>query len=80
MRLKNLAQTKLKLVWMKAACLAMNQGDPAIARHVPKVLEMVAKALADNFKPLGLNDSDHPLRTEYVIVTHLVKSLGMSQQ
>ena len=74
------SETKLKLVWMKAACLALNQGDPAIAQHIPKVLGMVAKALTENFKPLGLNDSDHPLRTEYVIVTHLVKSLGMSQQ
>ena len=73
-------ETKLKLAWMKASCLALNQNDPMIKDHLPKVMGMVLKSLGEGFKVLGLNDSNNPLRSEYIIVTHLVKSLGMTQQ
>ena len=72
-------KTKLKLAWIKASCLALNVSDKTIAKHVPKILGSVQESLQKNFQPLGLKDnSNHPLRTEYVMVTHLVKSLSMS--
>ena len=72
-------KTKLKLAWIKAACLSLDTSDESIKSHIPKVLGNVQESLKKHFTILKIDtNSQHPLRTEYVMVTHLVKSLSMT--
>eukprot|EP00943_MAST-04B_sp_MAST-4B-sp1_P003597 g3597.t1 len=72
-------KTKLKLAWIKAACLSLDTEDEQIKKHIPKVLGNVQDSLQKHYTILKIDsNSQHPLRTEYVMVTHLVKSLSMS--
>lgn len=72
-------KTKLKLAWIKAACLSLDTNDEHIKKHIPKVLGNVQDSLQKHYTILKIDtNSQHPLRTEYVMVTHLVKSLSMS--
>eukprot|EP00944_MAST-04C_sp_MAST-4C-sp1_P009534 g9534.t1 len=72
-------KTKLKLAWIKAACLSLDTSDESIKNHIPKVLGNVQESLKKHFTILKIDtNSQHPLRTEYVMVTHLVKSLSMT--
>ena len=73
------SKTKLKLAWIKAACLSLNTQDDNIRKHIPKVLGNVQDSLQKHYLILKIDtNSQHPLRTEYVMVTHLVKSLSMT--
>ena len=73
------SKTKLKLAWIKAACLSLNTQDDNIRKHIPKVLGNVQDSLQKHYSILKIDtNSQHPLRTEYVMVTHLVKSLSMT--